>query len=180
MIDTRVAFTGLVALVAAERLVELIISERNRRAALARGGEEVGQGHYPVMVLLHTGILVAAPLEVWLLQRPFVLSMALAGTLLLAATMALRYWVIATLGRRWCTRVVGVPGTAPIASGPFRFLRHPNYLAVIVELAALPLIHAAWLTALLFGIANALLLRVRIGVEDAALVRWAKPAAPAP
>jgi len=167
--DTRVLYTALVGLAAAERLFELRIASRNRQRLLSQGAVEVGAGHYPWMVLLHTAWLVACPLEVWLLGRPFLPvlgAVALAGFL---GSMALRYWVIATLGGRWTTRILVLPGSAPVAAGPYRFTRHPNYLAVIVEIAALPLVHSAWLTAVAFSLANALLLRVRIRAEERAL-----------
>jgi methyltransferase len=164
-----VAYTALVGAVALERLFELYRAERNRRRALARGGIESGEGHYPSMVALHAGFLVACPLEVWLLGRPFVPALALAMLGLLALSMALRYWAIATLGERWCTRIVVVPGEAAIVSGPYRFLRHPNYLAVVIEIVALPLVHTAYLTAVVASALNAWLLAVRIGAEERAL-----------
>jgi methyltransferase len=167
--DTRVLYTVLVGLAAAARLLELQIASRNRRNLLAQSAVEVGAGHYPWMVLLHTAWLVACPLEVWLLNRPFLPVLAafsLAGFL---AAMALRYWVIATLGNRWTTRILVLPGSAPVAAGPYRFTRHPNYLAVLVEIATLPLVHTAWWTAVTFSLANALLLRVRIRAEERAL-----------
>ncbi len=170
--DTRVLYTALVGLAAAARLCELRIASRNRKNLLAQGAVEVGTGHYPWMVLLHTAWLAACPLEVWLLHRPFLPVLAafsLAGFL---AAMALRYWVIATLGGgggRWTTRILVLPGSAPVAAGPYRFTRHPNYLAVIVEIATLPLVHTAWWTAVTFSLANALLLRVRIRAEERAL-----------
>jgi methyltransferase len=168
-VDTRVLFTALVGLAALQRLAELVLARRNLRRALARGGREEAPGHYRWMVLLHTLWLVAAPLEVWALGRPFVPALAAAMLGLFAAAMALRYWAIATLGDRWTTRIVVVPGETPVAAGPYRYLRHPNYLAVIVELVALPLVHTAWLTALLAGASNALVLRVRIAEEERAL-----------
>ena len=168
-IDTRIVFTGLVGLVALERLVELLLSRRNAARALLRGGVEHGRGHYRWMVLAHTTFLGACVAEVWLLDRPFVPLLGLPMLLLVVFTMALRYWVVWTLGERWNTRVICVPGDSPIDSGPFRLIRHPNYLAVILELAALPLVHCAWLSAVVFGIVNAAILRVRIAVEERAL-----------
>lgn len=168
-IDTRWLYVGLVALVAVERLLELAISRRHARRLLGRGGVVAGQGHYRWMVLLHTALLVAAPLEVWLLGRPFVAPLAATMTVLVVLGMALRYWVIATLGDRWTTNVVVVPGEPPVEGGPYRFLRHPNYLAVVLEVAALPLVHTAWLTALVFSVGNACVLRTRIRVEERAL-----------
>lgn len=170
-IDTRLLYALLIGLVALERLGELVITRRNRDWALARGGVEVGGGHYPWMVLVHTLFLVACPAETWLLDRPFVGPLAAAMLSLVAASMALRYWVVKTLGRRWTTTVVCIPGLPVVTDGPFRYLRHPNYLAVVVEIASLPLVHGAWLTALVFSVANAAVLRVRIRVEEEALGR---------
>lgn len=163
------AFTVLVVLVGLERLAELVVSNRNAAWSLARGGRESGQGHYPVMVVLHTGLLVGALVEAWV-RRP-VVSPALAWSMLalVLASQALRWWCIATLGRRWNTRVIVVPGLAPVRRGPYRLLRHPNYVAVVVEGFALPLVHAAWVTAVVFTLANAVLLTVRIRAENAAL-----------
>ena len=164
-----VAFTVLVALIGLERLAELVVSTRNAAWSFERGGVESGRGHYPVMVALHSGLLVAMLVEAWV-RRPDVaplLAWSMLGLVL--ASQALRWWCIATLGRRWNTRVIIVPGLAPVASGPYRLLPHPNYVAVVVEGVALPLVHAAWITALVFTLANAALLAVRIRVEDAAL-----------
>lgn len=162
-------FLALIALVALERLVELRISARNAAWAFERGGVEVGQRHFRVMTLLHSAFLVAVPAEVLLLDRPFPGALGWLALAVVGATMGLRYWAIGTLGRRWNTRVVVVPGLPAVAEGPYRYLKHPNYLAVILELAALPLVHGAWITALTFSLANAALLRVRIRCEEDAL-----------
>jgi methyltransferase len=167
--DTRLLYTVLVALVAAGRLVELRIAERNRGRLLARGGVEAAPGHYPWMVLLHTAFLLACPLEVWLLHRPFLPALAAPMLGLVILATALRSWVIRTLEGRWTTRIVVLPGVPPVLGGPYRRLRHPNYLAVCTEIAALPLVHTAWLTAVTFSLLNALLLRVRIRAEEKAL-----------
>lgn len=163
------AFTVLVVLVALERLAELVVSNRNAAWSFARGGRETGQGHYRFMVVLHSGFLVAMLVEAWV-RRPEV-PPALAWTMLalVVASQALRWWCITTLGRRWNTRVIIVPGLPPVTKGPYRFLSHPNYVAVVVEGIALPLVHGAWITALVFTVANAALLAVRIRVENAAL-----------
>ncbi|HEV8239391.1 MAG TPA: isoprenylcysteine carboxylmethyltransferase family protein [Thermoanaerobaculia bacterium] len=173
MIDSRALFILLIGAVAGERLVELVISRRHQRALRARGAVEAGAGHYPLMVAVHAALLVAAPAEVWLLGRPFLPWLGWPMLALVAATMTLRYWVIATLGERWTTRVLVLPAAPLVAGGPYRFLRHPNYLAVAVEVVALPLVHTAWLTALVCGIANLAILALRIRVEDAALARVA-------
>ena len=141
------AFTVLVALVALERLAELVVSKRNAAWSFERGGRESGQGHYPFMVVLHSGFLVAMLVEAWV-RRPEVSPLlAWSMLVLVIASQALRWWCIATLGRRWNTRVIVVPGLAPVTSGPYRFLPHPNYVAVVVEGVALPMVHAAWITA---------------------------------
>lgn len=170
-LDTRVLYTILIGLVAAGRLFELRIAGRNYRDLVARGGVEVGAEHYRWMVLLHTAFLISCPLEVWLLGRPFIPALAAVMLLLAVLAAALRWWVIASLHGRWTTRIVCLPGVAPVTDGPYRWLRHPNYLAVIVEMFALPLIHTAWLTAVLFSALNAVILRVRIRAEEAALSR---------
>ncbi len=167
--SSRALFLLLVATVAVERLVELVISRRHERALRARGAVEAGAGHYPMMVGLHAALLLGAPAEVLLLDRPFLPWLGWPMIAVVAATMALRYWVIATLGERWTTRVLVLPGAPLVARGPYRFLRHPNYLAVVLEVAALPLVHTAWITALVCSLANLLVLALRIRVEDAAL-----------
>jgi methyltransferase len=169
--DTRILYTVLVALVALGRIAELRIAARNRRRLLAAGGVEVSPGHYPWMVALHTAFLFACPLEVWLLDRPFVPGLAGSMLVLLAMAVGLRWWVISSLEGRWTTRIVVLPGVPPVTGGPYRFLRHPNYLAVILEILALPLVHTAWLTAIVFSLANGALLRVRIRAEETGLSR---------
>ena len=163
------AFTVLVGLVGLERVAELVVSVRNAAWSKERGGIETGQGHFPFMVVLHTGLLVGALAEAWV-RRPEVAPVLAWLTLaLVVASQALRWWCITTLGRRWNTRVIVVPGLPPVTSGPYRLLRHPNYVAVVVEGFALPLVHGAWITALVFTVVNAGLLAVRIRAEDAAL-----------
>lgn len=173
-------FTGLIAATAVERLVEVRVSLRNARWAFARGGVEHGRGHYPAMVLLHTGFLVAAVAEVWLLARPFLPALGLPALALALICQGLRWWCIRSLGPRWNTRVIVVPGLPPVRDrGPYRYLRHPNYLVVVVEGLALPLVHTAWLTALGFTALNALLLSVRLRVEERALRAAAVAGGPA-
>lgn len=157
-------FATLIVLVAVERVAELVVSNRNLEWSKAHGGKEFGADHYPVMVALHTGLLLGAVAEArarrrWIWPAFWVV----------AAAQALRWWCITTLGKQWNTRVVVVPGAARVAGGPYRFIPHPNYVAVVVEGAALPLVGGAWITALMFSVANAALLRTRIRVEDEAL-----------
>jgi len=163
------AFTVLVVLVGLERLAELVVSKRNAAWSKERGGVETGFSHYPFMVVLHTGLLVGALVEAYVRDPVVPAWLAWSMLVVVLLTQALRWWCIATLGRRWNTRVIIVPGLPPVASGPYRFLSHPNYVAVVVEGIALPLVHAAWITAVVFTVLNAALLTVRIRVENAAL-----------
>lgn len=163
-------YTALIALVGVERLVELRLSVRNAKWAFARGATEHGQGHYPFMTVFHTTFLVACVAEPWLLDRPFPGALGFVALALAVGAQLLRYWAISTLGPRWNTRVIVLPrGEQLVGGGPYRFVRHPNYVAVCVELLVLPLVHGAWLTAVVFTVGNALLLRVRIRVEETAL-----------
>ncbi len=168
-------YAALVLLVAVERLAELRVSRAHLSWALAHGGREYGAGHYPAMVLLHTGLLAGCLLEVVLADRPFVSALGWPMLALVVAAQALRWWCIATLGKQWNTRVVVVPGLPLVRRGPYAVLTHPNYVAVVVEGAALPLVHSAWVTAVVFSLLNAALLAVRIRTEDAALVGAAHP-----
>ncbi|MGW6443189.1 isoprenylcysteine carboxyl methyltransferase family protein [Lentzea sp. NPDC055074] len=162
-------YSVLVGLVAVERLAELVVAKRNLAWSLARGGRETGFAHYPFMVVLHTGLLAGCLLEVWLADRDFIPVLGWPMLVLVAGSQALRWWCIRTLGRQWNTRIVVVPGLAHVTSGPYRLFPHPNYVAVVVEGFALPLVHDAWLTALVFTVLNAGLLVVRIRAENDAL-----------
>lgn len=163
-------FDLLVGATALERLAELVISTRNARWSLARGGVEHGRRHFGPMVALHSGLLIACIAEVHLAHRPFLPLLGWTALVLVFASQGLRWWCISTLGRRWNTRVVVVPGLPLVTGGPYRWLRHPNYVAVVVEGLALPLVHTAWITATVFSLLNALLLlRFRIPSEERAL-----------
>ncbi|MBX6168322.1 MAG: isoprenylcysteine carboxyl methyltransferase family protein [Thermobispora bispora] len=167
----------LVALVAMERLAELVVARRNARWSLARGGVVYGRGHYPWMVALHTGLLAGCLTEVWPAHRPFIPALGWPMLGLVLAAQALRWWCVVTLGPQWNTQVIVVPGLPLVTRGPYRWLRHPNYVAVAVEGAALPLVHSAWLTALAFTLLNVPLMAVRVRCENAALATAAGPAA---
>jgi methyltransferase len=167
--SSELLFTILVAAVAVERLAELVVSKRNAAWSMSRGGIETGQRHYLVMVVLHTGLLVGVLAEVWLRGPEFVPALGWTMFALVIASQALRWWCIGTLGRRWNTRVIVVPGLPRVTGGPYRWFSHPNYVAVVVEGFALPLVHSAWLTAIAFTVLNAALLTVRIRVENDAL-----------
>jgi methyltransferase len=163
------AFRALVLAVAAERVAELTISRRNLRWSRQHGGVEHGAGHYPVMVALHSGLLAGALAEAELGRRRVDPRLAWPMVTLVVTSQALRWWCIRSLGPRWNTRVVVVPGLPLVTRGPYRFLRHPNYVAVAIEGAALPLVGSAWITATAFTALNLPLLAVRIRAEDAAL-----------
>ena len=165
---SQALYLMLLVLVALERVYELVLARRNYRRALASGGREYGGSHYKWMVLLHALLLPACSLEV-LLGRPWLPLLGWPMLGLIGFSMALRYWVITTLGKRWTTRVVLVPGVSLAKEGPYAYLGHPNYVAVVVEIAALPLVHSAWITAVVWSVANAILLRERVAVENAAL-----------
>ncbi len=175
---SQALFTALVLAVGLERVAELVVSRRNAAWSFARGGVESGRRHFPAMVVLHTALLVGALAEVWAADRPFVPWLGWAALVLAVASQGLRWWCITTLGRRWNTRVIVVPGLPLVTGGPYRWLSHPNYVAVVVEGVALPLVHAAWVTALVFTLANAALLTVRLRVENRAL-RAAAPSSAA-
>lgn len=162
-------YTVLVALVAIERLAELVVAKRNLTWSLAQGGRETGFSHYPFMVVLHTGLLAGCLLEVWLGDRSFLPALGWPMLVLVVASQALRWWCIRTLGPQWNTRIVVVPGLPRVTGGPYRLFSHPNYVAVVVEGLALPLVHTAWLTAIVFTVLNAGLLTIRIRAENVAL-----------
>ena len=166
---SQLAYCAFLAGIAAERLFELRLSKRNAAAAFARGGIEVGREHFGAMRALHAVFLGACALEVVLLQRTFEPLLGWPMLALALGAQSLRYWAIASLGPRWNVRVIVTPGDPVVTSGPYRWLRHPNYLAVVIEGFAIPLIHGAWISAALFSALNAWLLRVRIRVEESAL-----------
>ena len=169
MVQLMTWYVALIAAVAGERLAELVLSRRHLAWALARGGREYGFGHYPFMVVLHTGLLLGCVAEA--AQRPFIPALGWSMLAVVVLAQALRWWCIATLGPRWNTRIIVIPGLPLVDSGPYRWMRHPNYVAVVLEGIALPLVHTAWITAALFTLANAGLLRVRISAENTAIAQ---------
>ena len=169
---SAVLFTVFILLTGGERIVELFTSRRHAAWAFARGGVESGRGHFPAMVALHTGLLVGAVAEVWLLGRPFIALLGWPMLVIAIACQAGRIWIIRSLGNQWNTRIIVVPGMPLSRRGPYRWKRlpHPNYLLVAVEGAAIPLIHTAFVTAIVFAVLNAvLLIGFRIPAEDRAL-----------
>lgn len=164
----RLVFT-LLGFIIIQRLLELRLAARNRAWALSAGAQEVGAGHYPLFFLLHTGWLAGWTGEA-LVRGPSLSPRWPLWLVLLGVAQGLRYWAIFSLGRRWNTRILVIPGEPPLRRGPYRWLKHPNYLAVALELATIPLIFGAWLTALVAGLLNALLLLgIRIPAEEKAL-----------
>jgi len=155
----------VLGLVTVQRLGELVLARRNTRRLLARGAYEVGASHYPLIVLLHAAWLAGLWVLAW--DRP-VQWVWLAGFL---GLQALRVWVITTLGGRWTTRVIILPGAPLVAGGPYRFISHPNYVVVAGEMAALPLAFGLPIYGLVFFLLNAAVLTVRLSVEAKALAR---------
>ncbi len=170
-----VAFTILIGLVAVERVVELVVSKRNLRWSQAHGGVEYGHSHYPFMVALHAFLLIGSLVEVWVWRPTLVPALSWTMLVLVLVSQGLRWWCITTLGPRWNTLVVIVPGMPPVTSGPYRWLKHPNYVAVVVEGIALPLVGSAWVTALVFTVLNIPLLATRLRIENRALATLPSP-----
>jgi methyltransferase len=168
VVITRTEYLAFLGLLALERFAEVAVSSRHARRLLARGGLEVGRGHYRPMVVFHAAFLAACLGEalLWPDPPPAAAWLPLGGALL---AQGLRWWAIAVLGERWSTRVIVLPGAPPVTGGPYRFLKHPNYLAVVLEMACVPLAFGSWRSALLFSLGNAWLLAVRIRAEEGAL-----------
>lgn len=159
----------LILAVVFERLAELVVAQRNARWSFAQGGKEFGRPHYVVMVILHTALLLGCVVEPWALHRPFIPWLGWPMLAVVVASQGLRGWCVKSLGKRWNTRVIVLPHATLVRRGPYRWMRHPNYVAVVAEGFALPLVHTAWLTALVFTLANATLLTVRLRVENSVL-----------
>lgn len=153
----------VLTLVTLQRLMELVLARRNTRILIAHGGIEIGAGHYPLIVALHTAWLAG----LWALAWNRSIDLALLGVF--AGLQALRLWVLASLGERWTTRIIIVPGLPLVRKGPYRFLRHPNYLIVAAEILILPLAFGLIAYAVLFSMLNAVVLAVRIRTENRAL-----------
>jgi methyltransferase len=158
-------FYAVIALVIAERLIELVVAQRNTTYLLSIGAVETGRKHYPLIVLLHAAWLISFIVFIpadrtpnwWLLGMFFALQ-------------PVRYWVLTTLGRRWTTRIIVLPDSPPLTTGPFRWMRHPNYLVVVCEILLLPLAFGAWELAVGFSVLNAAILTHRIRVENLTLM----------
>jgi len=164
-----VLYLALLAAVGLARLVELRISRRHQREMAGRGIEKRSDPQFRWMVALHTVVLWGAALEVVALRRPFLPQLAAPMAVLFLCATALRWWVIHTMGAHWNVEVVASAPLGVVTTGPFRWVRHPNYLAVFVELVALPLIHTAWITALVAAAGNFWVLRHRLSLEEPVL-----------
>ncbi len=166
---TRWVFTGLVALLALQRIYELRLSARHEAFIRARGGREHAAWQVGAMKILHTCWFIAMLVEVHALHRSFVPSLSLLALVILIVGQSLRYAAIRALAWRWTVNVMTLPGRPLVRKGIYRYLRHPNYLGVILEILAVPLLHSAYVTAIVFSLANLLLLAVRIRAEERAL-----------
>jgi len=164
-----IAYLALLVAVAALRLVELRISKQHQREMLGRGAAKVDEPRFRWMVALHTLVLVGAAVEVVFLHRPFMPILAAVMFVIFLAANAVRWWVIRTLGEHWNVQVVDSTRLGVVTSGPFRFVRHPNYAAVFAEMIALPLIHTAWITALVGTVAHIVVLSQRLSTEERVL-----------
>lgn len=166
---TRKIFVVVVALLALQRLLELRLSRRNEKRIAAQGGQEFFPAQIQVMKVLHTAWFGSMLYEVIMLKRPFLPLLSSLSTVVLAAGQVLRYTAIRTLGERWTVNVMCIPGAALVQKGIYRWIRHPNYLGVALEIAAVPLLHGAYLTAAIFSTLNALVLSWRIRSEEKVL-----------
>jgi methyltransferase len=165
-----IAFFGLLVAVALLRIVELQISRRHQQEMIARGAAKVDEPRFRWMVALHTAVLLTAALEVVLLRRPFIPILAAVTFAIFLAANVVRWWVIRTLGNHWNVQVMDSTRLGVISSGPFRYVRHPNYAAVFAEMLALPLIHTAWITAIVGSLAHVAVLSQRLATEERVLL----------
>lgn len=166
---TRKIFALFVAVLALQRLLELRLSRRNEKRILSQGGHEFYSGQLREMKVMHTAWLIGMLAEVFVFRRPFTPILAGGAALVFGVGQALRYAAIHSLGWRWTVRVMAVPGVAPVEHGIYRYIRHPNYLGVALEIASAPLLHGAYWTAAVFSFLNALILRRRIRSEEQVL-----------
>lgn len=160
-------FYFILILVVVQRLVELRIAKRNEKSMRARGAYEVGASHYPYMILLHVSFFISLIIEVMYIKS--FSSPYYALIIVFLVLQLLRVWCLTSLGTYWNTKVIILPGAKVVAKGPYAFIRHPNYLIVCLEIAVLPLIFQAYVTAICFTILNFIILSVRIPIEEKAL-----------
>lgn len=167
---TRAAYLVLLAIVGAGRVLELHYSARNQKKMIAQGATLVPERYFSLIVAVHSGVLVSAALEVWFLKRPFLPALAIPMGILFLCANALRWWVIRALSGRWNVQIMDSGFLGVVTAGPYRWVRHPNYVAVIIELFSLPMIYAAWITALWGTLAYSCILIRRIATEESVLL----------
>ncbi|HEV3219876.1 MAG TPA: isoprenylcysteine carboxylmethyltransferase family protein [Candidatus Acidoferrales bacterium] len=167
---SQIAYLGLLAATGAGRLAEMRLSRRNQRRMISEGASRVSEPHFRWMVALHAGVLIGAAAEVIFLHRPLIPALAIPMTILFLLSNVLRWWVIRTLRGHWNVQVVDSARLGVVAEGPYRWIRHPNYAAVFVELVSLPLIYTAWITALAGAVCNVWVLHKRLALEDPMLL----------
>jgi methyltransferase len=170
MENTKLIYTLLVILVGVGRLAEMRISRRHQRDLAGRGVERIRDPFWLWMVTFHVSMLVACVVEVWVLDRPFIPLLAVPMFILFVLANLLRWWVIRTMAEHWNVQIMNSVKVGVVSDGPFRYIRHPNYAAVFLELLAIPLMHTAWLTALIGAVVHVLVLRQRIRTEEAMLL----------
>lgn len=163
-----VLFSVVFIILVGQRFLELSIAKKHEKWILANGGKEIGREHYPLMVLLHTGFFLSFLIESFVNGYPLS-SLWPVLFIFLILTQLLRYWSIQSLGPFWNTRIMVLPGAVPVVKGPYKYFRHPNYLAVILEFVLIPLLFNAFYTCILFSILNAILLKLRISLEEKTL-----------
>jgi len=166
----RFAYLCLLVLVGIGRLAELGISRRNQRQLEKQGVRKIPEPHFRWMVLLHGSVLVCAGAEVLLLHRPLIPALAISMAVLFILSNLLRWWVIRTLAGHWNVEVMESSRVGVVSSGPYRWVRHPNYVAVVIEIFSLPMIHTAWITAIIGTLGDLEILRRRLSVEDGFLL----------
>ncbi|WP_349775485.1 isoprenylcysteine carboxyl methyltransferase family protein [Shouchella hunanensis] len=159
---------GMISVIIAQRLIEVVVAKRNERWMKRNGGIEVGKTHYHWMVALHVSFFIALLLEVTFTTPSFT-SISVVALLIVIIAQCIRIWALTSLGRYWNTKIIVLPDAPAVEKGPYRFLRHPNYVVVMTEIAFVPLIFQAYWTAILFTVLNAWMLSVRIRVEEKAL-----------
>ena len=167
---SQIAYLGLLAATGAGRLAEMRLSRRNQQRLLSRGASRVSEPHFRWMVALHAGVLIGAGVEVIVFHRPLIPALAIPMAVFFLLSNGLRWWVIRTLRGHWNVQVMDSARLGVVTAGPYRWIRHPNYVAVFVELIALPLIYTAWITALCAALCNVWVLHERLAVEDAVLL----------
>ncbi|WP_409270420.1 isoprenylcysteine carboxyl methyltransferase family protein [Neobacillus sp. SCS-31] len=166
-------FTTFIGFVIFQRIAELIIARKNERRMKREGALEFGQAHYPWMVLMHTSFFLSLILEVWALTKGLSPLWPILLAVFILAQVG-RIWALSSLGKYWNTKIIVLPGANIVRKGPYRFIRHPNYAIVTIELLVIPLLFGAFITAAVFAVLNAIILSVRIPAEEEALRKLAE------